>query len=68
MSGDEELVRWCDEVLFDYGEPCPGARRRVSRTLRVLFTAYESACLKRKAEGLIQALEESGGGTPAAFQ
>ncbi|HJG87776.1 DUF1836 domain-containing protein [Pseudoflavonifractor capillosus] len=67
MPGDEELVRWCDEVLFDYGEPCPGARRRVSRTLRVLFTAYESACLKRKAEGLIQALEEPGEGAPAAF-
>lgn len=40
--------------------PGPGARRRVSRTLRVLLTAYESARLKREAEGLIQTLEEPG--------
>ena len=67
MPGDEKQLRRCVEVPFEYGEPCPGARRRVSRTLRVLFTAYESACLKRKGEGLIQALEEPGEGAPAAF-
>ena len=69
MPEEEELVRWCDEVLFDYGdEPRPGARRRVSRTLRVLPTAYQAARLKREAEALIRTLEEPGEGAPAAFQ
>lgn len=57
MPGEEVLGDWCMEVLSDYGEPCPGARDRVSRGMRVILTAYMAAQLKQEAEGLLAGLD-----------
>lgn len=47
-----------DEVLQDYQEPVPGARKRVEQVLQVMLTAFVAARMRTKAEEqLAQILE-----------
>ena len=46
------------EVLADYAEPVPGARKRVEKVLNVMLTAWAAAQLRRKAMTMVIELNE----------
>ncbi|MBR3554786.1 MAG: DUF1836 domain-containing protein [Oscillospiraceae bacterium] len=54
-GGEEAALRDC---LAEYQEPFPGAGRRLEQVLRILITAYAAAELKRKAQGMIDGLDQ----------
>ena len=56
-----ELEDWCIQVLQDYQEVVPGARKRVEQVLRIMMTAWFSCVLKYRAETLIAQLDINGG-------
>ena len=56
-----ELEDWCTQVLQDYQEVVPGARKRVEQVLRIMMTAWFSCVLKYRAEALITQLDTNGG-------
>ena len=45
------------EVLPDYQEPFPGARRRVEQVLEIMLLSYRAAVLKEQAMGYIGRLD-----------
>ena len=54
--GEEEAT--LQKCLAEYEEPFPGARKRLEQVLRILTTAYAAAELKRKAQAMIDDLDE----------
>lgn len=54
-GGEEEALRRC---LEEYQEPFPGAARRLEQVLRIMTTAYAAAELKKKAQAMIDDLDE----------
>jgi hypothetical protein len=54
-GGEEEALRRC---LEEYTEPFPGAAKRLAEVLRILTTAYAAAELKKKAQAMIDDLDE----------
>lgn len=59
IPNEEELEAWCEEALSDYGEPCPGARTRVSRGMRVILNGLIAARYRQEAERLLAGLDAS---------
>lgn len=57
LTEQDTLRQWCAEVLTDYQEPQPGARKRVERCLCIILTAYLAARLKQEADALLAQLE-----------
>lgn len=57
MPDGPELEQWCSDALGDYGEPCPGARTRVSRSMAVILTALMAARYRQEAERLLAGLD-----------
>ena len=51
------LEQWCVQVLEDYAEPVPGARRRVEQVLCAAVMAYLAGLLRHRAEELCAALD-----------
>lgn len=49
-----------DEVLSDYAEPVPGAKKRVKETLRIMLTAWLAARMTREAENMLNNLQWKG--------
>ena len=56
---ENHLGEWCVQVLEDYAEPAPGARRRVEQVLAAALMAYLSGVLRRRAEELTAALQDA---------
>jgi DNA-binding transcriptional MerR regulator len=54
-DGGEEALSKC---LREYTEPFPGAGKRLEQVLRILTTAYAAAELKKKAQAMIDDLDE----------
>ena len=46
------------DILKDYAEPVPGARRRVENALQVMLTAWVAARMRQQAENMLQKLEQ----------
>ena len=57
MPDTAELEQWCSDALDGYGEPCPGARTRVSRSMAVILTALMAARYRQEAESLLAELD-----------
>lgn len=57
LPTEEALEAWCEEALSGYGEPCPGARTRVSRGMRVILTGLIAARYKQETERLLTGLD-----------
>ncbi len=69
LVDDSQLYSWLVElilhtdspcmanVLSDYEEPFPGARRRVEQVLEIMLTAYRSSELRIRAEQMIHGLD-----------
>ena len=54
-GGEEKALEKC---LTEYTEPFPGAGKRLEQVLRILTTAYAAAELKKKAQAMIDDLDE----------
>jgi DNA-binding transcriptional MerR regulator len=54
-GGEEEALKRC---LEEYQEPFPGAARRLEQVLRIMTTAYAAAEMKKKAQAMIDGLDE----------
>jgi DNA-binding transcriptional MerR regulator len=53
-AGRDQYVR---EVLANYEEPIPGARKRVEKVLNVMLTAWAASLLRQQAVSMAEALE-----------
>jgi len=47
-----------DQVLKDYREPAPGARRRIAQVLRVMVIGYIASRMKQEAEQLLGEMDD----------
>ena len=47
-----------DQVLKDYREPAPGARRRIAQVLRVMVIGYIASRMKQEAEHLLGEMDD----------
>ena len=45
-----------EAVLADYQEPCPGARERIAKVLRIMVVGHISSRMKQEAEMLLAEL------------
>ena len=54
-GGEEQALEDC---IREYQEPFPGAARRLEQVLRIMTTAYAAAELKKKAQAMIDGLDE----------
>ena len=46
------------DILKDYDEPIPGAKRRIDQVLRIMLTAWSGVQTIRRAEQMLNELEE----------
>ena len=51
---------YLNEILQDYQEPIPGAKKRVAEVLRIMLTAWAAAQLKHKAQQMLVKINEKG--------
>lgn len=56
LDDPEVLQKALSEVLADYAEPVPGARKRVEQVLRVMLTAFVAARMRTMAEEQLTAV------------
>ena len=56
---EEEREALLEQMLADYAEPVPGAKRRVKEVLRVMLTAWLAACMRQEAENMLDTLKQS---------
>lgn len=52
-----DLKQRIDCVVHDFEEPFPGARKRISKVLAVMFHAHLASTISRKAEEILSALD-----------
>jgi len=57
IGGTTEWGEALEEVMANYTEPYPGARKKVTQVLRIMLTAWIAARLKDQADGMIADLE-----------
>lgn len=58
MNDPEGRDRILDQILADYQEPIPGARQRVEKVLRVMFTAWAASTLRQQAMYMVEQLKQ----------
>lgn len=58
LTRPEACERILAEMLRDYSEPYPGAKERVSNTLKVMLTAYLAAKMRTSADAMLTELEK----------
>ena len=58
INDPEEWDGCIQQELASYEEPVPGAAKRVEKVLRIMLTAWASARLQRKAEQMLNEIEE----------
>ncbi len=58
LTRPEACERILAEMLRDYTEPYPGAKERVSNTLKVMLTAYLAARMRFSADTMLAELEK----------
>ena len=56
LGNHENLDYAMKEVLADYEEPVAGARERVEKVLRIMLTAWVAACMRARAEAMMEQL------------
>ncbi len=52
-----ELKQRIDCVVEDFEEPFPGARKRISKVLAVMFHAHLASAIRKKAEEILSTLD-----------
>ena len=57
IGGTTEWGEALEEVMANYAEPYPGARKKVTQVLQIMLTAWIAARLKDQADGMIADLE-----------
>ena len=57
IGGTKEWSEALEEVMENYAEPYPGARKKVTQVLQIMLTAWIAARLKDQADGMIADLE-----------
>ena len=57
IGGTTEWGEALEEVMANYTEPYPGARKKVTEVLQIMLTAWIAARLKDQADGMIADLE-----------
>ena len=55
LEGDEWDAAIAD-TLADYREPCPGAKERIEKVLRIMLTAWISTRMRQTAEAMLATL------------
>ena len=56
LNDPAEQERILDDMLADYQEPIPGARRRVKQVLRIMLTAWIASRMRQEAERMLKSL------------
>ena len=56
LNDPAEQERILDDMLADYQEPIPGARRRVKQVLRIVLTAWIASRMRQEAERMLKSL------------
>ena len=57
IGGTTEWGQALEEVMANYAEPYPGARKKVTQVLQIMLTAWIAARQKDQADGMIADLE-----------
>ena len=57
IGGSTEWGEAIEEVMANYAEPFPGAKKKVTKVLRIMLTAWIAARLKDQADSMIAELE-----------
>lgn len=58
MNNAEGRDQALEQVLVDYAEPIPGAKKRVEAVLKVMLTAWSAGLLRQQACAMTAALKE----------
>jgi len=58
IGGTKEWGEALEEVMANYAEPFPGARKKVTKVLRIMLTAWIANRLKTQTDEMIAALEQ----------
>lgn len=58
IGGSKEWGEALEEVMASYAEPCPGAREKVTRVLRIMLTAWIAAQLRDQTGHMIAELTQ----------
>ena len=56
IGGSTEWGQALEEVLANYAEPFPGAKKKVAQVLRIMLTAWIAARLKEQTDAMIAQL------------
>ncbi len=56
IGGTQQWDDALEEVMESYSEPCPGAREKVTKVLRIMLTAWIAARLKDQTDCMIAEL------------
>lgn len=59
MHNPQGRDAYVEQVLSDYQEPIPGAKKRVKTVLRIMLTAWAAAQLRQLAEQMVAGLQET---------
>ena len=57
VADEKYIVKHIENVISDFKEPFPGAKKRLQKVLAVMLNAYLSATLRKRADEILSTLD-----------